>query len=90
MGGNKTPWIDLDEVVPDYHQHLLEGGPPRSGTVPGARRITVAEAAAIQTFPKSITFAGARSSQYRQIGNAVPPKLAEVVARQIWKSLAGE
>lgn len=88
MGGNKTPWIDLDEVVPDYHQHLMEGGPPRTGTVPGARRITVAEAAAIQTFPKAMSFSGARSSQYRQIGNAVPPKLAEAVARQVLRALA--
>lgn len=87
MGGNKTPWVDRDGIVPDYHRHLVDGGPPRAGTVPGARRITVAEAAAIQTFPASMAFAGPRSSQYRQVGNAVPPLLAEVVARAVRASL---
>lgn len=89
MGGNKTPWVDRDGIVPDYHRHLRDGGPPRAGTVPGARRITVAEAAAIQTFPRSMRFAGARSSQYRQVGNAVPPRLAEVVARSLRATLEG-
>jgi len=80
MGGNKTPWVDTLGVVPDYHAHLRAGGAPRSGRVPGARRITVAEAAALQTFPPDLAFAGARSSQYRQVGNAVPPLLAAAVA----------
>lgn len=89
MGGNKTPWVDRDGIVPDYHRHLRDGGPPRTGTVPGARRITVAEAAAIQTFPRTMRFAGARSSQYRQVGNAVPPRLAEVVGRAVRATLEG-
>ncbi|MGH9267411.1 MAG: DNA cytosine methyltransferase, partial [Acidimicrobiales bacterium] len=76
MGGNKTPWIDTQGVVPAYHAHLLAGGAPRSGLVPGARRITVEEAALLQTFPPGMHVAGRRSSCYRQIGNAVPPLLA--------------
>jgi DNA (cytosine-5)-methyltransferase 1 len=43
--------------------------------VPGARRITVEEAASLQGFPGGTQFAGRRSSQYRQVGNAVPPAL---------------
>ena len=35
------------------------------------RRITVEEAAAIQSFPTGVRWAGSRSAQYRQIGNAV-------------------
>lgn len=49
----------------------------------GLRRLCPRECAAIQTFPASWEFAGNRSSQYRQIGNAVPPALAEVVGASL-------
>ena len=88
MGGNKTPWVDTKGIVPEYHSHLLNGGLPRSGAVPGARRITVQEAAAIQTFPIDMPWQGARSSQYRQIGNAVPVKLAHAIGREVYRALA--
>ena len=87
MGGNKTPWLDTLGVVPEYHAHLLAGGSPRRGTVPGARRITVEEAALLQGFPAGATFAGRRSSQYRQVGNAVPPALGEVIGRALRRQL---
>ncbi len=79
MGGNKTPWVDTLGIAPEYHAHLLAGGSPRCGLVPGARRITVEEAALLQGFPAGTAFAGRPSSQYRQVGNAVPPALAEHV-----------
>lgn len=46
----------------------------------GLRRLCPRECAAIQSFPSSWTWEGKRASVYRQIGNAVPPKLAEKVA----------
>ncbi len=44
------------------------------------RRLTVRESALIQTFPKNFEFSGSLMSMYRQIGNAVPVKLAEALA----------
>ena len=76
-GGNKTHFLDTQAEVPPYHVHLRDGGKPRHGTLPGSRRITVTESALVQTFSKSMNFAGSRSSQYTQVGNAVPPRLAK-------------
>ena len=87
MGGNKTPWVDTLGVVPEYHVHLARGGKPRRGRVQGARRITVEEAALLQTFPLGTWFSGSRSSRYRQVGNAVPPRLMEVVGRALLRQL---
>lgn len=44
------------------------------------RTITPREAARIQSFPDSFTFLGSRTSICKQIGNAVPPKLAYYLA----------
>lgn len=43
----------------------------------GLRRLSPRECAALQTFPADWIFTGKRVDQYRQIGNAVPPLLAE-------------
>ncbi len=47
------------------------------------RRLSWREVAAIQTFPRETTFFGDLTSIYKQIGNAVPVKLAEFVANYI-------
>ena len=89
-GGNRTLWIDTKGILAEYHEHLRADGAPRSGIVPGARRLTVAEVALLQTFPANLTFAGSLASQYIQVGNAVPPDLAAAMARALVRSLGNE
>lgn len=47
------------------------------------RPLTIREYARIQTFPDRWKFCGANSSQYKQIGNAVPVNLAFAVGKSI-------
>lgn len=53
------------------------------------RKLGIRELARLQTFPDNACFAGSWSSQRRQLGNAVPSLMAEVLAREIAMQLLG-
>lgn len=88
-GGYKTHWIDTANIAPKYYAHLRSGGEAWEGEVHGARRLSVEECALIQTFPRDMYFSGKRSSQYKQVGDAVPPDLAFVLGRSLYFQLSG-
>lgn len=99
MGGNKTPiidenhcYFDQDSWVEWYHSYLMQEGQPLSldAAPKRLRRLTIDEALRIQTFPHDYKFIGKQSSIYRQIGNAVPCDLAQVVAEVVRDCLAKE
>jgi DNA (cytosine-5)-methyltransferase 1 len=98
MGGNKTPIVDqavLDNPqsrnwFEEYHEALVRGDvSPQDTKVPNrVRRLTLTEAAALQTFPRGYVFCGKKTQQYKQIGNAVACDFAYVVAEALKESCA--
>ena len=97
MGGNATPFIDMDELggqdswVEQYHRRLLAGEQPVRQVPPCLRRITATEAALLQSFPSDFRFPyDTMTVAYRQIGNAVPPLLAKAVGLYVRARLVDE
>ena len=100
MGGNKTPIVDqyaLEDSektnwFEEYHRKIV-AGECKPATIPiphYIRRLSLKEAAAIQTFPKGYVFCGAKNKQYRQIGNAVPSLFAFKVAKALCQAYPSE
>ena len=55
----------------------------------GVTRMTVAQLAALQSFPAGFAFTGTTTAQHRQCGNAVPPLLARAMGVAIHRALYG-
>ena len=63
----------------NYRKHPADKADPS----PALRALTTTERAELQTFPADFFFSGSGSEREQQIGNAVPVKLAEYVARAV-------
>ena len=73
-------WTRLDGSKPSLtidtgHRHHFH---PKANRIP-----TVRESARIQSFPDDFVFLGTKTSQYRQVGNAVPPLLAHKLSKNL-------
>lgn len=91
----KRDWDDVSYTIPAMAKQvtLWPGSPDmekldkdlwKFGSNGETRRFSWREAAAIQTFPSDLEFYGDLTSKYKQIGNAVPVKLAEIVATHLY------
>jgi DNA (cytosine-5)-methyltransferase 1 len=69
--------------------HGVPGGENMMVLMDGScRYYTVRESARIQTFPDDYVFSGSWTEAMRQIGNAVPVKLANAVGKSIFNQVA--
>lgn len=95
----KRQWDEVSYTIPAMAKQvtLYPGSPDMEkidkdlwefGSEGTTRRLSWQEAAAIQTFPADIVFHGNLTSKYKQIGNAVPVKLAEIMATHLYAILA--
>jgi DNA-cytosine methyltransferase len=92
MTDHSTTYARLRRDMPAYTITALFGNITAGAfTHPLTNRpLSVREGARLQSFRDTFVFRGARNSQYRQIGNAVPPLLARAVGAHLRALMRGE
>ncbi len=87
-GGRSSSWRRLSWDFPSPTVHTMPNHATTSMCHPGeVRALTVGECAAIQEFPAGFTIAGRPAEKYRQVGNAVPVRLARIAGEVVKKAL---
>ncbi|MGW3041181.1 DUF6339 family protein [Kitasatospora sp. NPDC001159] len=82
--GSKRAWANLG-----VDGNSLANDPPDAGfPIDGNPKITVRQAAMIQAIPDDWQLAGGKTAEYRQVGHALPPPLAEAIGRALARSLS--
>lgn len=91
FGWRTRYWSFLLKLAKDKPAWTIQANPgPATGPFHwDGRALSVAEMARLQSFPLGYSFVGDYRAARRQIGNAVPPALAEAVARRIVSTLQG-
>jgi DNA (cytosine-5)-methyltransferase 1 len=91
FGWRRRFWSFLLKIAKDQPAWTLAAQPgPATGPFHwDNRRLSMREMARLQTFPDDVTVIGAIADVQRQLGNAVPSLLAEVLAREIAQQLLG-
>lgn len=94
----ENTYTDVDRTQNTVYLRLVYSEP--SGTVINVRKsmwihpaldraVSIREAARLQTFPDSFRFYGPKDAEYQQVGNAVPPMLAQIIAKHLLSYIEG-
>jgi DNA (cytosine-5)-methyltransferase 1 len=92
FGWRRRYWSFLLKLAPDQPAWTIQAQPgPATGPFHWeSRRLTIREMARLQTFPCDIQVTGSLADAQKQLGNAVPSLLSEILAREIAGQLLGQ
>jgi DNA (cytosine-5)-methyltransferase 1 len=91
FGWRRRYWCFLLKLAKSQPSWTLQAQPgPATGPFHWSnRRLSMRELCRLQTFPDDVVISGGRNSVQKQVGNAVPSLLAEILGREIRRQLFG-